>query len=271
MNTLVQFGPQNRLVGVLSGGAAMSNMPTLVLPSAGLIPRAGPFRLHVELAERLARHHIRTFRFDVPGVGEAPRLPGLGDQEATMAAIDHLAANHGCDRFVVGGVCSGADVGWRAAVADDRVIGMLMLDGISFTGPWFHFARILNTIKRGPRSWAGVVARFAGRVGEGVNPRMAIADYREWPDRAQARDEFADLVERKKRSLWIYTGGYEDVFLHPRQFAWSFGPAARDACITLRYWPDCDHTFYARTHRNRLLDTVETWLLDLDDRAGAPL
>ena len=99
-----------------------------------------------------------------------------------------------------------------------------------------------------------------------------MADYREWPDRDQAREQFASLVARGKKSLWIYTGGYSEVFLHPRQFAWSFGKAARDRCTTLRYWPDCDHTFYARTHRNRLLDTVEQWLLGLeaDDTGDRP-
>ena len=87
MSMLVRFGPEERLVGVLSGNATAKG-PILVLPSAGLIPRAGPFRLHVELAERLAMHGIRTFRFDAPGVGEAPRLAGMADLEATLAAID---------------------------------------------------------------------------------------------------------------------------------------------------------------------------------------
>lgn len=271
MNTLVQFGPQGQLVGILSAGAAASNAPTLILPNAGLIPRAGPFRLHVELAERLARHGIGTFRFDVPGVGEAARLPGMGDRDATMAAIDHLAANHGCSRFVVGGVCSAADVGWHAALTDDRVVGMLLIDGLSFTGPWFHFGRLVNAIKRGPRGFSGVIARWLGRGGDGVNRRIEIADYREWPDRVQAQEQFTSLVTRQKKSLWIYTGGYSEVFLHPRQFSWSFGKAARDRCTTLRYWPDCDHTFYARAHRNRLLDTVEKWLSGLDsDTGGRP-
>ena len=272
MNTLVQFGPQGQLVGILSAATATANAPTLILPSAGLIPRAGPFRLHVELGERLAKHEIRTFRFDVPGVGETARQTGMGDREATLAAIDHLAANHGCQRFVVGGVCSAADVGWHTAMTDDRVVGMLLIDGLSFSGPWFHFGRIVNAIRRGPRGWWRVIARrLGGRTGD-ADRRIEMADYREWPDRDQAREQFASLVARGKKSLWIYTGGYSEVFLHPRQFAWSFGKAARDRCTTLRYWPDCDHTFYARTHRNRLLDTVEQWLLGLeaDDTGDRP-
>ncbi len=263
MNTLVRFGPEQRLVGVLSGSDRAKG-PILVLPSAGLIPRAGPFRLHVELADRLAAHGIRTFRFDAPGVGEAPRLPGMADLEATLAAIDHLASHHGGAQFVVGGICAGADVGWRAAVDDERVVAMLMLDGVAFAGPWFHLARITNALRRGPGSWTGIARRIFGRVGGGLDRRFEIADYREWPTRAQARTEFANLVRNKKRSLWIYTGGYVDVFLHPRQFAWSFGAPARAACVEMEFWPDCDHTFFATPHRRRLLDRIEHWLLSLD-------
>lgn len=111
MERIVQFGPEGRLVGILSGGTQADDSPTLVLPSAGLIPRSGPFRLHVELARRLEGHGLRTFRFEVPGVGETPRPQGWGSRETTLAALDHLANGYGCRRFVVGGVCSAADTG----------------------------------------------------------------------------------------------------------------------------------------------------------------
>lgn len=261
MSTLVRFGPGDRLVGVLDGGASLSSGPILVLPNAGLVPRAGPFRLHVELAQRLAVHGIRTFRFDTPGVGEAPRLPGCGEQNATIAALDHLASHHAGERFVVGGVCSAADLGWNTAARDPRVTGMLMLDGISFTGFWFHIARMIGVLERGPRAWLGIAARLLGRAAAATGADLDITDYRDWPDRNAAKRQFAELVARGTRSLWIYTGGYSDLFLDPRQFFQAFGSAARDPLVELHYWPDCDHTFYARSHRDRLLDTIESWML----------
>lgn len=269
MNELVRFGPDDRLVGILSGGKPASSAPILVLPNAGLVPRAGPFRLHVELAERLAAHGIRTFRFDTPGVGETARLKGCGEQKATIAALDHLAAHHGGERFVVGGVCSAADLGWNVAVRDSRVTGMLMLDGISYPDFWFHAARIGNAVKRGPRAWLGIATRLLGRtaaVAGAPGADLDVTDYRDWPDRAAAKSRFAELVARGTRSLWIYTGGYSDLFLDPRQFYRTFGAAARDPRVTLHYWPDCDHTYYARSHRDRLLDAIEHWML-ADSRA----
>src|SRR3546814_6978081 len=77
----------DRLTGILGGEAHDPAAPILVLPNAGMVPRAGLFRLHVEMSRRLG---VRTFRFDLPGVGEAPRILGCDHQQATRSALDHL-------------------------------------------------------------------------------------------------------------------------------------------------------------------------------------
>jgi hypothetical protein len=257
METLVQFGPRNQLVGILSAGA--ESAPVLVLPNSGMVPRAGLFRLHVELSRKLEAQGMRTFRFDLPGVGEAARLPGCDDRQATRAALDHLAGQYGCQRFVIGGVCSAADLGWRIAVPDARVCGLLMLDGISFPGLWFQWARVAAVLRRSPLQWPGVALRLLRRM-RAAQPAPVAGDYRDWPSREEARRELAELAARQVQMLWIYTGGVADRFLHPREFRAGFGKAARSATIALEHWPDCDHTFYARAHRDRLLDAVAAWL-----------
>lgn len=258
METLVRFGPQQRLLGILSGSELPANAPILVLPSAGLVPRAGPFRLHVEMAQRLAARGVRTFRFDVPGVGEAPREAGCDYRGATLAALEQLTAHHGGTRFVVGGVCSAADLGWIAALANERVVGALMLDGMCYTGPWFQLARIRGMLAS-PRRWLGFVRRLILR-GSGDGGTHTTLDARDWPTRAEAQQQMQQLLMRNVRLLFIYSGGISDYFRDVRQFGWSFGRAARDTRVTMLHWPDCDHTYYTRVHRDRLLATVEAWL-----------
>ncbi len=261
MDEIVRFGPGHQLVGILSGVELAPDTPVLVLPSAGVVPRAGPFRLHVELARRLCAHGVRTFRFDVPGVGEAPRIKSCGAQESTLAALERLADSHGAERFIVGGVCSAADVAWNVAAADQRVRGVILLDGLAYAGPWFRFALICGVLRRPVREWLAVAGRLLARR-RSKQPALTTSDYRDWPSREEARRQFTRLLTADVHSLWVYTGGFAGEFLHPRQFAWSFGAAARDPRVAMHYWPDCDHTFFARTHRDRLLDTMVRWLDD---------
>lgn len=261
MQSFEHFGPSASLVGILSG-AADPAQPLLLLPNAGLVPRAGPFRLHVEIAQRLAARGVRTFRFDLPGVGEAPTSAGLDARATTQAALDHLAARGIAQRFVVGGICSAADRGWAAAVDDTRVVGVLMLDGVAYGGPWFQRARIAGVLARPPREWFGVLRRRAVALG-GDGGEPVSADFRDWPSIEAARVQIATLLARDVRLLCIYTRGVADYFRDPRQFAWSFGAgAANDPRVRFEYWRDCDHTFYARFARERLLATLEEWYAD---------
>lgn len=258
----VSFGPDGRLSGVLSGVAGAG--PTLLLPSAGLQPRAGPFRLHAVLAQRLAASGIRSFRYDIPGVGEAPRLPTCDATQATIAAIDQLETEHGCRTFAVGGICSAADTGWDVANLDTRISAVLLLDGVCFAGPWYRYARILDLLRRLPREWRHFARKVPGRLRG--NASLDSNAFRTWPSHAQAREQFAHLIARDVRLLSIFSGGYADRFLHPRQFEWSFGAPARDPRVTMHYWPDCDHTYFGKAQRERLIETITGWMLGLPER-----
>ena len=260
----VRFGPDDVLTGVLSGPADADSV--LLLPSAGLQPRSGPFRLHALLAQRLARHGIRTFRYDIPGVGEAPRLPACDAVQATISALDRLQSVHGCRTFAIGGICSAADTGWDVAVADPRVSALLLLDGICFAGPWYHYARILGLLRRLPREWRRFLRKVPGRLRAASS--LDSNAFRSWPDHPTARAQFAQLVARGVRMLWIYSGGYADRFLHPRQFEWTFGAVARDPRVAMHYWPDCDHTYYSHAQRDRLMGAIVHWMEALQERPG---
>lgn len=263
--TFVRFGPGAQLVGVLSG--PQGDGPVLLLPSAGLQPRSGPFRLHWILARRLAAAGIRSFRYDVPGVGEAPRLPGCDATQATVAAMDQLEAMHGARNFAIGGICSAADTGWDVAVADPRVTALLLLDGVCFRGPWHRYARMLGLLRRLPKEWRHFARKASSRLRG--NDGLDSNAFRTWPTHAEARDQFARFIARDMRLLWLFSGGYADRFLHPRQFRWSFGAPASDPRVTMHYWPDCDHTYFGKGQRERLLETVVAWMQTLPGRTSA--
>lgn len=266
LKRFVRFGPHRQFVGVLTGPDT-SQAPVLMVPNAGLQPRSGPFRLHVELGEHLAASGVRTFRFDVPGVGEAPRAAGFDAVAAAIAAMDSLQEQHGAARFAVGGICSASDVGWHAALRDARVTGLLQLDGLAYLGPWYEYARQLDRLRRIPGEWRRML-RDARTRRRSDDDELPTTSFRDWPTREEAQRQFAELVERGVSMLWIYTGGYTDTVMHPRQFRWSFGAATDDPRVAMHFWPDCDHTFYSRTHRDRLIARVSEWVLGLDRASG---
>lgn len=243
----------NDLFGVLTVPAERRpGSAVVVLLNAGLVHRAGPFRLSVQLARALAEAGQVVLRFDLPGVGDAP-LRG-GDALAVVArAFDALQARFGDTRFVVGGICSAADLGWKVALADRRVNGLLLLDGFAARGAWFRLGQVQLLLRRPPRSWPGMLRRRALATAE-----ISDDDLRDWPSPAAARTQMHELLARGVRVLALYTGGAA-YFLHRRQFAATFGVAEREAGVTFDYWPECDHLFMHGEDRARLLGTVRDW------------
>jgi len=69
------------------------------------------------------------------------------------------------------------------------------------------------------------------------------------------------MIARNVRLFFVYTHGVVEYLRDPRQLVWSFGSAFKDPRVTCHYWRDCDHTFYARFVRTRLLDALEEWFV----------
>lgn len=248
------------LAGILhQPPVAAEAAPAVILLNAGMVQRMGPYRGSVQLARALAARGHPVLRFDHSGLGDSPvsarPAPDLRLAEV-RAAIDLLATHTGARRFVVGGICSAADVAFEAASVEPRISGLLLLDGPCYrtTGWWWrHLLPRLADPARLRRWW-----RARGR-GE---PQPSMADFRDFPARADARARLRDLVARDVALLFVFTGGAYGYFNHARQLVAAYGRPARTPQVRLEYWPHCDHTFYLRRDRERLQDTVATWLRD---------
>jgi hypothetical protein len=228
----------------------------LILLNAGFIHRSGPFRLHVRLARRLADAGVASFRFDAPGLGDAIARSDRPLLETLRTSMDILESRHGHARFVVGGLCSAADLGWQVALADPRVVGVLSIDGMVRTGWWYRLGRLRRALNKPPGTWLRRLRRRS-RVRE--TAPIAAEDLRDWPQPGSERAQMAALIARGVRFFFLFTGG-AGYFLHRSQFAATWGKASRAPTVELEHWPQCDHTFFAESDRCRLIERIVDWM-----------
>ena len=243
------------LVGTITRPAAGAPRrdAALVLLNAGMVQRSGPHRGSVLLARALAARGFAVLRFDQSGLGDSPvstRVTGNRRGEELAAAFELLSAQVGARRFVVGGICSAADNAFRLAADRPRIDGLLMLDGLGYrTFGWW--LRHLPPRLRPRKLW-----NWWRQRGSGTD----MANFRDFPTRAEARAQMQAMAGRGMRMLFVYTGGAYRYFNHAGQFVASLGPGARAPAATLAYWRDSDHTFYRARDRERLQGLVAEWM-----------
>jgi alpha-beta hydrolase superfamily lysophospholipase len=137
---LALAGPHGELSGVLAeppAGRAPGDVCVLLLDT-GTIRRIGPNRLWVEAARRWAVRGLRSVRFDMDGMGDSDgdpepyrdlsKLydPWIIDQVTTV--MDQLCARGLAERFAIVGLSAGAYWALHAALGDDRVVAVALMN-----------------------------------------------------------------------------------------------------------------------------------------------
>jgi len=131
----VVFGDDSPLVGIITepDGGYQENVPVFLFLNAGLDHRAGPHRLYVTLARKLAAVGVASLRFDFSGIGDSPASRSLDAPEdrgvaEARQAMNFLARSVRSEAFVPLGLCSGANVGFALAATDRRVVGAVLIN-----------------------------------------------------------------------------------------------------------------------------------------------
>ena len=277
----VQFGEQRGLVGVLCEPASEVRHvdgPAVLLLTAGVLHRVGPFRAYVDLSRRLAKQGFVSLRFDVSGVGDSQLRTGkLERLSRTLAdvqnAMDLVGARCQIDRFVVAGLCTGAYYSHQAALVDPRIVGAVMLDGYAYR-TCGYYRRYWWTRLRETRRWGPMLTRCFHRLLGGRNSMYELGALEEaeffdrYPPRAQVRKELHALVEQGTKLLAIYSGGTE-LFNAREQFVEMYGSFGKTTALKVEYFGRADHTFSRVADRRQMIERVATWMDEQFGRAWA--
>lgn len=265
MDRAYAFGPGRGLIGVLTtpdSAPARGDSPTVILLNAGLVHHVGPHRLYVELARQLAALGFSVFRFDLSGIGdsEPPRREAASDDQPVadiFAAMNFLEAKARSRTYVLMGLCSGADNSHRLAVADERVVGAVLLDGYAY-GTLGYYARYYwQGVLRPDRGVRFIKRKLAALLNPGEGEAMP-GFARSFPPKKKIERELEQLVARGVRLYFIYSGGV-DYYLYQRQFTDMF-PSVRNGMIRVDYFREANHTYSLLEHRAKLIDAITRWL-----------
>ena len=269
---VLKFGSSKGLVGILTEPAPGSPVkPTVVLLNSGILHHVGASRLYVQVARRLAAAGHAAFRFDFSGIGDSEsRKDTLGAADSavveTREAMDLLAARRNNDQFILFGLCSGADMGFKVAGDDPRVVGLIQLDPFAYRtrGYWVrHYGPKLlrpapwkNFIEVRYRKWqASRTPAPAEESTEYVAP-----EYRRiFPPREQVEAKLRTLVDRGVQLLNIFSDGQPDHINHGAQYARAFPNLDFMGRLRVEYVPFAAHTFTDLNDQARVIATIAEW------------
>jgi pimeloyl-ACP methyl ester carboxylesterase len=164
------LGPYQSIAGVYTDTDNRKAGTAVICITAGLLHHVGPHRLHVLLARALAGQGTGALRFDLSGIGDSATRPDdLPAKDIPVTEINEAIAElekRGYQRFILFGICSGAVQACRAAEANPKVCGLILVNTGADDGDKEVNPRLAAQyyLKRSLRNWNAWKNLFTGRV-----------------------------------------------------------------------------------------------------------
>jgi pimeloyl-ACP methyl ester carboxylesterase len=279
------LGKRETLVGIIARPSSPppDERAAVVILNTGIVHRVGHHRMYVSLSRKLAAAGHVVLRFDLSGIGDSEqRNDKLSTINSNLAdikeALDFLAANKLASRFVLIGLCSGADHAVLYAPADPRVVGLVLMDPTIPPTTRYYFHYILQRLTN-LRNWASVAAGRSGLL----NMLRSQLSYRLRPHRRSSSGLtletlkfsphlgrcYAHSVANGVRILAAFTS------ISPRQtyraqILEAFPQVAFEDTLRLEHFAHSDHLFSEPNDRARLNQLVLDWLSTLPAAARTP-
>lgn len=251
--------PATGLFGILSRPRQELRDTGFIFMNPGLLHRVGPFRLYVDIARSLANAGFAALRLDQSGKGDSDALPGLAATDVTIAnlrsAAECLTRETGVRKFVVGGLCSGADDALQAGSQLEGLAGLFMFDGYVHRTARFYLYRY------GPKlfsrqSW---MKRLAFSKAHSKPAKNEIGTLRNWGTPTEMIKRYRTLIDEGVYILAVFSGWSDNCYVYPSQFIESTGHRQASAYATELHIPGSTHLLHLSAHRQRAVEGVTDW------------
>lgn len=281
----IRCGKTASLVGVLAepSHAVDPSVPAVILLNSGILHHVGASRLHVQIARRLADQGHLALRFDFSGIGDSEArkdtLPFVKSAVIEVReAMDYLETR-GARTFVLIGLCSGADMAFKVAGMDSRVVGLGQMDAFAYRTLGYHLRHYGARLGR-VSSWKGFIGRklrhiapvtAAPRAEAERDPESETPEYRrKFPPRAEVERDLRQLVARSVRLMFIFSGGQEEHYNHRGQYAASFRAVPFANLLRVEYIGAADHLFTDLRHQRIVVGMLAEWVAEFRPAASVP-
>ena len=264
------FGPQQHLQGIYTAPEEDCKKPCFLIINAGAVHKSGPFNLHVHLAKFLADLGYASFRFDLSGQGDSTRIasPSSRTEQITkdmLAALDCLENQFNHCSVISFGLCTGAENAHKIAVKDDRVKGLVWIDGYGYLSPKFNRVKFLKKLSQPFNLIKALIKRLtktkAMSSESSDNQANNVDDY-VWrlPEKSQYKADMEVLHQREAKCLYVYSGGVQSYYNYQGQMKDAFPGEFFTQIFEEVYFPKADHTFFMLNDKHSLFDAIKNWL-----------
>jgi len=268
----VVFGATQSLIGVVtepSAGTATVAKTAALLLNAGILHRVGPNRLYVQIARSLARSGMLAMRFDFSGLGDSGvRQDKLQFERAavseTIEAMDLLRDTYGVERFLLIGLCSGADLAFRTAAVDQRVRGLGLIDFYYQPTLGYYLGCYRGKLLKG-MSWRRLIGgrssflqQLKGALGR-FSKANQVNQVRTIPEKTDAIDTLRALASRGSDVFFLFSAEGPAHYHYRRSFEKPAKTMFDEPHLRSEVIDETDHVFTPLASQKRLVTSMQQW------------
>ncbi|MEO8216229.1 MAG: hypothetical protein ABI718_04015 [Acidobacteriota bacterium] len=271
-------GEPTPLAGVVTEPSEFDpDRSAVLILNSGVMHHVGSCRLSVKVARAIATRGMLAVRFDFSGIGDSDQRRSTESFEITSRkecseVMDYVQRTRGTRRFIVFGLCSGADAAYNAALADDRVVAFAQIDGYCYVTPRYYFERYWPVVKD-PSRWKRFLERRRRQL---LNPStmspvdgvaeefLELPAYRRvFPSRKEVASGLQRLVERGVNMYINFTGG-EPHYNYRDQFQDSFRKVNFGGLLRVDFYPGTNHIITQAADQRMIVNNIATWAAGLN-------
>jgi alpha-beta hydrolase superfamily lysophospholipase len=281
--TIVAFGKTRSLIGIVTHpeDRSSADLPAIILLNSGILHRVGPGRLYVKMARALAAQGFVVLRFDFSGIGDSRSSDeDISFEARTITEVDeamkYLGTEYRSDKFVLTGICSGAQIAYETQCNDVRVVGAAPINIYRLLEP--SDDRLASAVKNrsetryllqfsllNPASWLKL---FGGRADyrgilKKINfllRKLVPANKQEYRDTPRIKSDIRSITDRNAHLLLIYSvtdrglDFVRETLGNEMNTAWEESGRFRIEVIR------ANHTFSLPSSQRELIGLMVNWL-----------